>query len=354
MPVSGASRTSKHGLPPGALIHVGEERTEPVTITVIDYDATELREHQDVTVEACATLLDSPTVSWVNVSGVHQPEIIETLGKSFDLHPLTLEDIMNTQQRPKAEDFERYLFLVLRMPQHDPDTGQLDDEQISLILLPRCVITFQEHEGDVFDPIRTRIRTDKGRIRKEGADYLTYALADAIVDSYFVVLERLGDEVEVIEEELATQPSQESMRTIHALKRQSILLRRSVWPLREVINGLAKGESPLVKESTGIYFRDVYDHTIQVIDSIESIRDLLSGLLDLYISSVSNRMNEVMKVLTVIATMFIPLTFVAGVYGMNFKHMPELAWRWGYPMIWVVMLAAAGAMAAFFRRRKWF
>lgn len=239
------------------------------------------------------------------------------------------------------------------MLQYNEENKEIKTEQVSLILGSNWVVSFQENEGDVFDPIRERLRTDKGRIRKMGADYIVYALIDAVVDNYFAVLEKIGDKIEEIEDELVTNPAPETLRAIHDLKRQMILLRKSVWPLREVINRLERWESKLINKSTDIFLRDVYDHTIQVIDAIETFRDVLSGMLDIYLSSVSNRMNEVMKVLTIIATIFIPLTLVAGIYGMNFKYMPELEWVWGYPFVLLIMLAVGIVMLFYFRRRNW-
>jgi len=344
----------KRGLPPGELVHVGAVSDAPVTISVLDYSADTLNERESLTPEDCAPFRDSQTVTWIDVGGVHDVDIIGRFGDSFGLHPLTLEDVVNTHQRPKLEEYENYIYVVLKMPRFSKDAGEFVDEQVSFILMRGCVISFQEMPGDVFDGIRERIRSGRGRIRKAGADYLMYALVDAVVDGYFSLLETIGERIESIEEELALEPSQKVMRTIHNLKRESILVRRAIWPLREVISALAKNDSALIDQPTMIYLRDVYDHTIQVIDTIESLRDMLSGLLDLYLSSVSNRMNEVMKVLTVIATMFIPLTFVAGVYGMDFEHMPELSWRWGYAAVWGVMLTILVLMVSFFKRKRWF
>jgi magnesium transporter len=287
------------------------------------------------------------------LDGIHQVEILEQLGECMGVHPLVLEDILNTDQRPKLEDFDDYLFIVLKMSHYDDQNGEMEVEQISLILGPNYVVSFQERPGDVFDPIRERITNGRGRIRKLGADYLAYALIDAIVDHYFVVLEQIGEKIEFLEEELITDPTPETLQTIHNLKREMIFLRKSVWPLREVVGGLERRESPLIGESIAVYLRDVYDHTIQVIDTLETFRDMISGMLDIYLSSVSNRMNEVMKVLTIIATIFIPLTLIAGIYGMNFKHMPELEQPWGYPVVWGVMLATAIVMLIYFRRKKW-
>jgi magnesium transporter len=260
---------------------------------------------------------------------------------------------MHTGQRPKMEDFENFLFIVLKMFQYDENENQTKTEQISLIIGSNYLISFQEDEGDVFDLIRERIRTDRGRIRKMGSDYLAYSLIDAIVDNYFTVLEKIGESIEDIEDELINNPTQEILHTIHTLKRELIFLRKSVWPLREVIGRLERWESPLIEKSIDIYLRDVYDHTIQVIDALEIFRDMLSGMLDIYLTSVSNRMNEIMKVLTIIATIFIPLTLVTGIYGMNFKYMPELNSPWGYPMVYFVLLAISFVMLVYFRRKKW-
>ena len=293
------------------------------------------------------------TVTWVNVDGIHLLAETAAMGDCLELHPLVLEDVANTNQRPKAEDYGDYLYVVLKMLAYDDEANQTTSEQISLVLGPDYVVSFQERPGDVFGAIRERIRSAKGRIRKMGADYLAYCLLDALVDNYFVVLEKIGDRIEFFEDQLVTEPTAGTLHEIHNLKREMIFLRKSVWPLREVIGALQRGESKLIQDSTGIYLRDVYDHTIQVIDTAETFRDMLSGMLDIYLSSVSNRMNEVMKVLTVIATIFIPLTFLAGVYGMNFKHMPELQWVWAYPALWLVMLAIALVMLLYFHRRKW-
>lgn len=346
-------RTQKIGLPPGTLIHVGEKKVEKTKITIIDYDAEHLEEKVAKTVDECFSFKDKPTVTWINIDGIHEIEIIEKIGNHFDLHPLILEDIVHTEQRPKMEDFEHYIYVVLRLLTFDEIENEINAEQISIILGSNFIISFQEMEGDVFDHVRDRIRNSKGRIRKMGADYLAYALLDAIVDNYFVILEKLGEKIESIEEELVTNPRPETLQTIHELKREMIFLRKSVWPLREVVNSMERGESSLIQDSTTIYLRDVYDHTIQVIDTIETFRDMLSGMLDIYLSSVSNKMNEVMKVLTIIATIFIPLTFIAGNYGMNFEYMPELGWRWSYPVYWMVVLTVAAFMVMYFKRKKW-
>jgi magnesium transporter len=343
----------KVGLPPGTLVHVGERKAEKVKITIIDYDRENFEVKEVEMIEECFPFSDKPTVTWINVDGLQEVEIVEKIGVHFGIHSLIMEDILHTGQRPKAEDLGDYLFIVLKMIYNDEDEDEIMGEQVSLILGKNYVISFQERGGDIFNPIRNRIRNGKGRIRKAGADYLAYALIDAIVDQYFLVLEKFGEKIESLEGELVTNPTPETVQLIHKLKRDLIFLRRSVWPLREVISVLERGESPLITKPTGIYLRDVYDHTIQVIDTIETFRDMVSGMLDIYLSSVSNRMNEVMKVLTIIATIFIPLTFIAGIYGMNFKFMPELEWHWGYPTALIVMLVVVGFMVMYFRRKRW-
>lgn len=347
-------RTSRtKGLPPGTLVHVGEKKTEKVRITVIDYDDKNIAEKELSNIGECLAYKDTATVTWINIDGLHDTSVIEKIGAQYDLHPLVLEDIVNTGQRPKFEDFDNYVFLVLKMFYRDETHGETIIEQVSVILGKHVVISFQERPGDVFDPIRERLRKNKGKIRKTGADYLAYALLDAIVDSYYMILERVGEKIENLEDEVVSEPKPDILHTIHGLKREMIFLRRSVWPLREVISNMSKAESTLVKKLTGVYLRDVYDHTIEVIDTVETFRDMLSGMHDTYLSSISNRMNEIMKVLTIFASIFIPLTFIAGIYGMNFSYMPELGWRWGYFVVWGVMLGVGIVMLVYFRKKKW-
>ena len=345
--------SKKAGLPPGTLVHVGEKRTEEVRITLIDYDEDHVEEKSDLTVEESLPFKTLPTVTWLNVSGIHDLSIIEGFGKAFDIHPLVLEDIVHTGQRPKMEDLGDYLFIVLKMLEPAKTAGDFDAEQVSLILGPNFVISFQEREGDVFDSIRDRIKKGKGRIRKAGSDYLAYTLLDTIVDNYFIILEDVGERIETMQEEVLANPDPSILKVIQDTKRNMFFLRKSVWPLRETISNMERGESPLIGDSVGPYLRDVYDHTIQVIDTVETFRDTISGTLDIYLSSLSNKMNEVMKVLTIIATIFIPLTFIAGLYGMNFKFMPELEWKWSYLVIWIVFLVVGALMLIGFRRKKW-
>jgi len=353
MPKPIKKRSKKAGLPPGTLIHIGEKKAEELKITVIDYDETNFQEREIKAIEDLSLIKGKPTITWVNVDGLHQVEVLEKLGECYGIHPLVLEDILNTDQRPKMEDYGECIYIVLKMLDYDAKSNEILTEQVSLILGSNFVCSFQEREGDVFDPVRERIRMGKGRIRRTGADYLAYALLDAIVDNYFIILERLGERIELLEDKVVSQPKPETSQAVHHLRREMIFLRKAVWPLREVINGLERGDSPLIQQSTGIYLRDVYDHTVQAIDTVETYRDMLSGMLDIYLSSISNRTNAVMKVLTIIATIFMPLTFLAGIYGMNFRFMPELEWRWGYPFIWLVMIGIGVFMLIYFRKRKW-
>ncbi|MBC8496266.1 MAG: magnesium/cobalt transporter CorA [Chloroflexi bacterium] len=319
------------GHAPGTLVSIEREAARPLELTIFEYGLDRNAEERRAdTVAECMPFNTQAHVTWLNVDGSHQAKVLEEIGSNLDIHPLALEDILDTSQRPKMEDFEQYLFIELNMLLWDQEHAQVESEQVSLILGEKYVITFQEHEKDVFDPIRKRIREGKNRLTRQGADYLAYALIDAIVDHYFIVLENLGEQIEFLEDELISDPDGGTLQVIHELKRELIFLRKSVWPLREVIGALERGESPLFQESSLIYLRDVYDHTIQIIDTVETFRDMVSGMLDIYLSSISNRMNEVMKVLTIIATIFIPLSFFTGLYGMNFAYMPELQWRWGY------------------------
>lgn len=345
--------SKKAGAAPGSLMHIGEQKSEKMHISLLDYDIDILEESDIASVDDVLGLKDRPTVSWINIDGLHDVDQIEMLGRHFHIHPLTLEDILNTGQRPKTEDHEHYIYIVLKMLDYDETGGEILSEQVSLILEDSVLVSFQEKKGDVFDPLRDRMRKGKGRIRKSGVDYLAYAVIDAVVDNYFIILEKIGTQIETLEETLLENPDTEILSTIHGLRREMIYMRKQVWPLREMINTILKGESELIKDATRIFFDDVYDHTIQIIDTIESYRDVLSGLTDLYLSMVSNRMNEVMKVLTIIATIFIPITFLAGLYGMNFKHMPELTWIWSYPLVWIVMIVTVIGMLAYFRRRNW-
>ena len=354
MPGLVRNRSRKAGLPPGTVIYNGEARERSVGISIFDYDEDHVDEKSVSSIDEVLPFRDTATVTWINVDGIHDASIIESLGGHFGIHPLVQEDIVSTGQRPKFEDFEEYFYITLRMMSYDDSKDDIESEQVSLVVGSNFVISFQEHVGDVFDPVRDRIRLKKGRIVKMGPDYLAYALLDIIIDNYFGILEKIGDRVESMEDDLLGNPSIDTLHSIQKSKRDMIYLRKSIWPLREAINGLERSESKLISKQTRIFLRDVYDHTIQVIDTVESLRDMVSGMLDMYMSSASNRMNEVMKVLTIIATIFIPLTFIAGIYGMNFEFMPELGVRWAYPAVWGVMGIVGLTMVMFFRRKNWF
>jgi magnesium transporter len=319
---------------------------------LLEFNEKEFIEKEFVDFDECFMHVKSDMVKWINVDGIHDTGLIQKIGEKFNIHPLTLEDIANTDQRSKFEDYENYLVSIMKMLLHD---SVIHAEQLAVIILEHnTVISFQEvHGGDAFDIIRTRIRQGKGRVRKMGADYLAYCLIDAVVDLYFVILEKFGDRIEVLEEELISDPSKETMKVLHGMKREMIFLRKAVWPMRELLNNFERCESKLIKKPTRLFLRDLYDHTIRVIDTVETFRDLLSGMMDIYLSSVSNRMNEVMKVLTIISTIFIPVTFIAGVYGMNFKYMPELDSPYGYWALWAVMLTVMLSLLFYFKRRKW-
>jgi magnesium transporter len=344
--------TKRSILPPGIIPVRTEPSDQPVRITVIDYDATHIQEKIVENISECFPFRDTETVTWINVDGLGNPKLIEDLGKCFTIHPLILEDIFNTGQRPKMEDLDQYIYLNLNMLSYVRESKIIKIEHISIVFGKNFLISFQEDIGDIFDPVRERIRKE-GRIRKLGPDYLAYALIDSIVDNYFVVMETLEEQVEDLEEELVTDPTRESLQKINRLKKDMIFLRKSVWPLREVINNLERSESVLIKDTTTIYFRDVYDHTIQVIDTLETFRDIISGMIDIYLSGLSYKMNEIMKVLTLIATIFIPLTFVVGLYGMNFKNMPEIEWEFGYYSVLVVMAVMVIGMLTYYRKKKW-
>jgi magnesium transporter len=345
--------SQKAGMSPGTLVHIGERKIEKAAITLMRYDPDRLEEKVLQRIEESFFCKDAPPVSWINIDGLHDVAAIEKIGLHFGIHPLTLEDIVNTGQRPKVDDFADYVYVVFKMLTFDETSNHITSEQVSLILGPHFLISFQETEGDVFNFVRERLRKGSLNMRKSGPDYLAYALMDAVVDHYFFILEKMGERIEQLEDRIYSQPAPEILQAIHDLKREIIYLRKQVWPMREVLNAWQKTESALVQQTTQVFIRDVYDHTIQVIDTIESFRDIIAGLTDLYLSTLSNRMNEVMKVLTIIATIFIPLSFIAGIYGMNFKFMPELEWKWSYPVLWAVLLVIFGGMLFYFKRRKW-
>ena len=347
-------RAAKDGLPPGSLVHIGDAPADNVAITCFFYGENGVQEKRlDSLDTALIPPISANSVIWIDVEGVHQTETLTRLGDLYNLHPLVLEDIASTVQRPKLEDYEDYLFVVVKMLLPIPD-GDFTSEQLSMVLGNGYVLTFQEGiRGDAFTPVRERIRSGKGKIRIQGADYLAYTLIDAVVDRYFTVLEGFGERLITVEEEIALHPNPRTLVQLNDLKKEVIYLRKSVWPLREVLSFMERNDTDLITDSTRIFLRDVHDHTVQAIDTVETFRDLLSGMLDLYLSSLSNRTNEIMKFLTIIGTIFMPLTFIAGVYGMNFKYMPELEWHYGYFSILGFMAIITLGMFAYFKKKHW-
>jgi magnesium transporter len=347
-------RSVKSGLPPGTLVHIGDKSGREIRVTVTDYGESLFEEKGIKAFEECFHNSDPSVTSWINVEGLHEVEVIRQFGECRELHPLVLEDILNTDQRPKIEDYGEYLYIVMKVFRTGV-SGDVSTEQVSIILGTNFVISFQEGiDGDFFASVRDRIRSGKGKLRSMGADFLTYCLMDSIVDNYFAVLEGCEDKIESLEEEVVSDPSPETVRKLYKLKREMIFLRKGVWPLREVLASMTRRESKLISDSVGIYLRDVYDHVIQVIDIIEVSRDMLAGMLDIYLSSMSNRLNEIMKFLTLIATIFMPISFLASLWGMNFKSMPELGLSWGYPMALGIMFSVAFALVVWFRKKHWF
>ena len=355
-----SKRSQKAGLSPGTLVHVGEKKIGEPRLRLFHYDKDHFVDKELKKIEEAFPFQKKDSVTWINIDGLHQVDILEKIGRHYDIHPLVLEDILNTAQRPKMEAHPKFLFTVLKMMQLDNRTHDIHFEQVSIILAENLVISFQEAEGDLFDSLRDRIRNNDSRLRVHGSDYLYYRLMDIVVDNYFVILERIGERIEDLETRLLGNPTREILHEIHKLKRELIFVRRSVWPLREVISGLQRHETSMIRDETKLFLRDIYDHSIQVIDTMESYRDMVSGMIDIYLSSQGNKMNEVMKTLTIMASIFIPLTFIAGIYGMNFNpdvsplNMPELNWFYGYPAALAVMGAVAGGLVLYFKRKKWF
>lgn len=347
-------RVRKKGLPPGTVTYVGREQSRAVSIELIHAGPGGVRQERPDGPEGCAAYVDAPGLTWINVDGLHDPSFVTRLGEIFSLHPLVLEDIVHTGQRPKLDELDDALFVVLKMLRYDEDAREIVDEQVSFMLKKGLLLTFQEKAaGDVFGEVRKRLLSGAGRLCKSGPDYLMYALIDAVVDNYFVVLERMGEDIEEVEESLLASPTPGELETLHALRREALFLRKYVWPLREVLARLEKGGDPLIQDATIVYLRDLYDHTIQVMDTVETFRDMLSGMLDLYLSNVSLKLGETMKVLTIISTVFIPLSFLASLYGMNFRYMPGLDWEYGYFVMLGIMGACVLGLAIFFWRKGW-
>jgi magnesium transporter len=342
------------GEPPGTLVHTGPARAHEARLQTMVYKDGQCEDVVQSKVEDVFPLRQPPWVTWVNVDGVHDVELVRALGEKAGFHPLLLEDIVATSQRPKQEEYDSHIYIVLRMLEYDKERREINEDQLSMVLGPNYVFTFQEQPGDMFNRIRDRLRAGKGPLpARHGADFLAYALMDAVVDEYFAVLESIGDRIEDIEAEVVEHPEPHTLSEIHNVKRELLVMRRAVWPLRDVFNTLIRDESQLISDETRVFLRDAYDHAVRVIDTVETLRDLLSGMVDLYVSTVSHRLNEIIKVLTIISTIFIPLTFIVGVYGMNFVHMPEIQYRWSYPILWGIMILIAAGMMVFFRRKRW-
>lgn len=346
-------KAKKAGWPPETVVFSGVQKDRSVQISVLEYDATTFHEKILNTVEETFPYRDTPMVSWINLDGIHDPALIERIGQHFGIHPLVLEDIVTRGQRAKLEDYDDHLYIVLKMLYFDPATVNLRGEQVSLIVGKRFVLSFLEDPGDLFDLIRERIRTRKGRICRMGADFLAYALLDVVIDHYFVVLDTFGELTEAVEEAIIKGPTSQTVTRLNTLRRELVFARRTMWPVREVMSAFSRVESDLVDPEIRPFLRDAYDHAVQVIDVLESLHDVQAGTMDLLLSFQSNRMNEVMKFLTIIGTIFIPLTFIVGVYGMNFDFMPELHWRYGYPLILLLMAALGLGMVAYFRHKQW-
>jgi magnesium transporter len=353
MPKSFRRMARKVGMPPGSLVYTGDKGHLPAKITITRYNEQNIVESQVDAFTECQMAADPGEVTWINVTGISRVKDLEKVGECFKIHPLVLEDILEVGQRPKVEDYDEYLYIVLNSIQPVAEGDKLVAEEISLVLGPNYLLSFYTGADDIYAPIRERLLQNKGRIRKLGADYLAYSLIDLVVDNYFVELERFGEQMESLEDEVVARPSPQILRHVHRFKNDMIMLRKSLWPLREVIARLERRESPLISDNLSNYFRDVYDHTVIAIDTVETYRDILSGMLDIYLSSMSNRLNEIMKVLTIIATIFMPLTFITSLYGMNFKHMPELQWEYGYFVVIGVVVVVAVSMLEYFRRKHW-
>jgi magnesium transporter len=348
-------KKSKTGLPPGTIVYTGDkEEKEPIHLTLVKYDEKNFEKKELKNIEEFFQFRDNKKINWLIVQGIHNTKIIEELGEKINIHPIIMEDIANVFERIKIEVFDDILFILLKCFKYSTENLiRLSEKQISILLHEKTVIVFLEDKIEFLKPVLNRLQSNFGRIRKLESDYLFYSLIDVIIDKYFSILEIFGERIEDIEEELVENPTKDTLFKIQHVKRDMIHIRKIIFPMRETINSIIRGDSPLIKEETNIYFRDAYDHIIRVIETLESYRDMVSGLLDIYLSSVSNKMNEVMKVLTIIATIFIPLTFIAGVYGMNFLYMPEIAWKYSYLVVWIVMIIIAILMMIYFRKRKW-
>ena len=344
--------SEKAGLPPGTLVHVGKAPAPNSHISLLRYNAQQAWELPDADIETALAATDPGTITWVHCEGLGNIDLLDAIGRTFNVHSLVLEDILNTHQRPKFEDYDDHLFIVLKTLSSDKALT-VRYEQVSILVFSTFVFTFREKKDQLFDTLRHRLLGAKGRARNNGTDYLAYVIMDTIVDQYFTIADTLEEEIEAAENELSVKARHHTLTRIQRIKRELIFIRKSIAPLREMLSSLERSDSPLIKEKTLVYFRDVFDHAIRIIETLDSYRDLVNGMLDIYLSSVSNRMNEIMKVLTVFATIFIPLTFLVGVYGMNFDYMPELHWKWAYPLLWLSFFLIPAVLLSFFKKKKW-
>lgn len=346
-------RAGKAGLPPGSLVYVGDRKSHGTRVSVIDFDGQSVAEQELADVGECLRFKDSKTVTWINVDEIGDPGLVEQFGHALDFHPLMQEDILNTDQRAKVEDHGDYIYVVLKMLDWDDVRQEIVSEQLSLVLGQHYVVTLQERAGDFFDPLRKRIRDGVGRIRRQGADFLAYSLLDAVIDQYFLVLDRLGDRIEAIDSVIMSRQTGDTLRQIHQLKRDMLFVRKSVWPVKEVVASLRHLDSPLITRQTAPYLRDIQDHIVQVVEGVDTYQNLLSDILATHLSTIGNRTNTVMKVLAVFSAVFMPLTFITGVFGMNFRNMPPLEWEWGFVGTLAAMLLIGCVLALFFVRKRW-
>lgn len=350
----GNSGMSPRNLLPETSVYIGEHRTGEVSLTLVEYDKTTVNTQSPSSPDHCFPFKPAPTVTWLHVNGIHQADIIRTVGQQLHLHPLLIEDVLNTTQRSKIEDYDDVLFLVLKIVEYDAVDDNLRIEQLSLVLGNTFVVSFQEDNANAFTPIVDRIRQRRGRIRQMGVDYLLYSLIDAVADNYFVLLEGLEQKIATIDDMLFMEPSSETLQLIHTQKREIVYLHKPIRALREIAGSLERSESALISQPVKVYLRDVHDHSIQIMEEMESLQEILFEVREIYLSNVSNKTNEVMKLLTVFTAIFIPLTFITGIYGMNFINMPELSWRWGYGIIWLVLLSVGFTLLLLFRRMRLF
>lgn len=352
MKIQVSRRGIKTGAPPGTLMHIGRDRTNGIIITRCVYDENNYSEEKDIPLHDLFAGRKEGSVEWINFDGIHDVKVIEEIGNHYSIDMLVLEDIVNSTQRPKIEDYTDYVHIVLKMLTCNSRTNEIESEQVSFVFNSKMVLSFQEKNTDDFETVRDRIRKN-GKIRRMGTDYLVYSLLDYIIDNYFLVLEKTGEKIELLEDEVLTSSSKDTIKKIHELKREIIAIKKLVWPMRDILGILIKPENEFINESLIMYLRDAYDHIMEIIETIEAYKDFMAGLHDIYLSNISQRMNEIMKVLTLISTIFIPLTFLAGLYGMNFKNMPELELRYGYYVLLFIMLVLALGMIKYYRKKKW-